>query len=154
MRLFKVNEKINLIGERKKTRNGFKHEATLLIHGIERDKTKVNYLNRTWERYEFETALKKLVNETKELSKDEKKECLNFLNGDLTDWTPFKTTGLIAGLGEVFATEKKDKNDWKKRMLKAGLKNKGLSFPEDWDNLSEDEKEKRLNLIINSIKEI
>jgi hypothetical protein len=33
-------------------------------------------------------------------------------------------------------------------MLKAGLSNKGLIMPEDWNELSEDEKEKRLNKVI------
>jgi len=30
-------------------------------------------------------------------------------------------------------------------MLKAGLEKSGLSFPDDWDKLSEDDKEARLN---------
>jgi len=32
-------------------------------------------------------------------------------------------------------------------MIKAGLENKGLSIPEDWDTLTEDTKERRLNKI-------
>lgn len=56
-----------------------------------------------------------------------------------------RTTVGIAKLGELFGKDKKEKNDWKKRMLNAGLKNSGLSFPDDWDKLSEDEKETRLN---------
>ena len=35
----------------------------------------------------------------------------------------------------------------KKRMLKAGL-GEGLDFPEDWNTLSEDEKEIRLNKVV------
>lgn len=151
MRNFKITEKISILCEWKNTRNGFKHEATLLINGIERDKTKINYLNRTWERFQFETVAKKLIEKTKELNEEEKKECLKFLKGDLTDWTDFKNTGLIAGLGEVFAENQKDKNDWKKRMLEAGLGNKGLSIPKDWESLNEEEKEKRLNLVISEL---
>jgi hypothetical protein len=37
-------------------------------------------------------------------------------------------------------------------MIKAGLGNKGLEMPEDWDSLSEDEKEKRLNNVIAHMK--
>jgi hypothetical protein len=57
--------------------------------------------------------------------------------------------GMIMKLGEVFsAGDQKRSNDWKARMLKAGLGNKGLIMPDDWDTLTEDEKEKRLNGVI------
>lgn len=59
-----------------------------------------------------------------------------------------KTLGMIASLGDIFGTTKTEKNDWKERMLKAGLENKGLIMPEDWNELSENEKEKRLNGVI------
>jgi len=62
-----------------------------------------------------------------------------------------KTTGMIALLGDVFGNTKKEKNDWKARMMKAGLEGKGLTMPEDWDDLTEDEKEKRLNGAIECI---
>ena len=56
-----------------------------------------------------------------------------------------KTTSMIAQFGNLLCKDKKEKNDWKARMFKAtGL----LNFPDDWDSLSEDEKEKRLNKII------
>ena len=57
-----------------------------------------------------------------------------------------KTTGMVALMGEILCDNKKYKNKWKKRMMKAGLPD--IQFPEDWDTLSEDEKEKRLNKII------
>jgi hypothetical protein len=56
-----------------------------------------------------------------------------------------KTISMIASLGDIFANNQKESNDWKTRMLKAGLENKGLIMPEDWDTLSESEKEARLN---------
>lgn len=59
-----------------------------------------------------------------------------------------KSVSMVAKLGEVMTDTKKDANDWKARMLKAGLDNKGLSMPEDWETLSEVEKEKRLNKVI------
>ena len=40
----------------------------------------------------------------------------------------------------------KEKNDWKERMIKAGIPQ--IQMPEDWASLSEQEKEKRLNKII------
>jgi hypothetical protein len=36
-------------------------------------------------------------------------------------------------------------------MIKAGLGNKGLEMPEDWDSLSEEEKERRLNNVIGEL---
>ena len=54
---------------------------------------------------------------------------------------------MTAQIGEIFGQNKKEKNDWKARMLKAGL-GEGLDMPEDWNSLSEEEKERRLNKMI------
>jgi hypothetical protein len=59
---------------------------------------------------------------------------------------PFKTVAMVAQMGEIFGDTQKEKNDWKLRMLKAGIN--GLDIPSDWDSLSEDEKERRLNKVI------
>jgi hypothetical protein len=65
-----------------------------------------------------------------------------------------RMTANVAALGEILAGDsKKEKNDWKKRMLVAGLENKGLIMPADWDQLSEDDKEKRLNGVIEVLRE-
>lgn len=61
------------------------------------------------------------------------------------------TVAMIAQLGEIFGSSQKQKNDWKARMLKAGLGNSGLIMPDDWDDLSEEEKERRLNGAIGAI---
>lgn len=58
----------------------------------------------------------------------------------------------IAMLGDIFTNNQKESNDWKARMLKAGLGNSGLIMPEDWDTLSEEEKERRLNGAIEVLK--
>ena len=61
-----------------------------------------------------------------------------------------KTTSMVALFGDVLCKNKKEKNDWKKRMFDAtGL----LDFPSDWEGLSEDEKEKRLDNVIKIGKE-
>ena len=57
MQLFKLDDKYTVICETKSTRQGFKHEATLLHNGYEKQKAKVCYLNRTWERFTYETIL-------------------------------------------------------------------------------------------------
>ncbi len=63
-----------------------------------------------------------------------------------------KSVGMVALMGDLFCNNQKDKNDWKARMLKAGLENRGLIMPEDWDTLTEAEKEKRLNGVIKIIR--
>lgn len=62
-----------------------------------------------------------------------------------------KSVAMVAKLGEIFCDTPKDQNDWKARMLKAGLSNRGLSMPENWDSLSETEKAKRLDGAIAAI---
>lgn len=62
MRIFELNNKYNIVCNFKKTRNGFKHEATLLKNSISVYSTKECYLNRTWEAYEYETVLIEIVN--------------------------------------------------------------------------------------------
>ena len=52
---------------------------------------------------------------------------------------------MVAALGDVFGKTTKDKNDWKTRMLKAGLEGRGLIMPDDWDKLDEDTKQARLD---------
>lgn len=60
----------------------------------------------------------------------------------------FRSVKAFAGLSEVFCSTQKDKNDWKARMLKAGLESEGLIMPDDWEQLSESEKENRLNNVL------
>jgi hypothetical protein len=60
----------------------------------------------------------------------------------------FGRIGAIAAMGEIFGNTQKEKNDWKARMLKAGLGGKGLEMPEDWDTLDEKTKEARLDAVI------
>ena len=50
-------------------RNGFSHDSTLLINGVEIGKASVHYYNRTWESYRFQTSMLKVVNETIEHNK-------------------------------------------------------------------------------------
>ena len=56
-----------------------------------------------------------------------------------------KTVAMVASLGSIFGSNPKEANDWKARMLKAGLEGRGLIMPEDWDTLDESEKTRRLD---------
>jgi hypothetical protein len=151
MKTFKINKDFEIICEWKKTRNGFKHEAVLLENGNEIDRTKICYLNRTWERFDFESVIRKLLDKT-EILKGKKKD--NFMDrifgietGEIS--RQFKTISAVAKMGEVICSgNKKAENDWKTRILKAGLEKQGLIMPDNWDQLDEKEKEKRLNGVL------
>lgn len=41
------------------TRNGFKHVASVFDNGLVKFETKINYINRTWESFQFESVLNK-----------------------------------------------------------------------------------------------
>jgi hypothetical protein len=153
-RAFKINNRITIVARSGDARDGFNHFATLYIDGQEVETAKVHYINRTWESYEFQSVMEKLVEKSTALSDTDKQLAKSFLAKDNTDWSNFKTTGMIASLGDVFGQTTKEKNDWKARMIKAGLGNKGLDMPEDWDTLDEKTKEKRLNMVIKQLHEV
>ena len=73
-KIFKVNENAQIVCDWINTRYGFKHEARLFINGNEMEKAKCCYHNRTWERFEFETVLLKLIEQTDRLTDAEKKQ--------------------------------------------------------------------------------
>lgn len=155
MKSFRINDRIEIVCQSQKTRYGFRHLATLLIDGREQETAKCCYYNRTWERWEFQTVLIKVVNkafENKTISREEREACMKFAEGDQTDWSAFKMVSAVAKMGEVLCDNKKEKNDWKARMLKAGLEPQGFQMPEDWESLDENEKEKRLNAVLEVIK--
>lgn len=156
MKTFKVNQKIEVVCQSKSTKTGFNHTATLLTNDNEGITVKVRYYNRTWEKYRFETVLQKLldkVSESLEGLTTWDKRCFRQMikHGGRHDTDDLKTIAMVASLGNIFGKTKEDKNDWKIRMIKAGLENKGLIMPEDWNDLDEDDKEKRLDNVINSL---
>lgn len=62
-----------------------------------------------------------------------------------------KSVAMVAAFGKILCPDQKSQNDWQARMLKAGLGNRGLTMPDDWDNLNEDEKESRLTKALGGI---
>lgn len=152
---FKINDKITVVARYGDSRDGFNHFADLYINGNLVDSAKVHYINRTWESYEFESVLEKLINKTNYLSKEEKEKAQKFardyenINRAKVE-KEFGQIARIAQLGEIFGSTQKEKNDWKARMLKAGLI--GLEMPEDWETLDEDTKQARLDAVIKEMK--
>lgn len=131
------------------TRYGFRHLATLFVNGLVAAQSKACYYNRTWEAYSFQSVLHAVIDKgyDKKAAEKLKKEVDA---KELGKPDPFlKTVALAGAIGELFCNNKKDKNAWKKRMLGAVP---GIDFPEDFDKLSEEEKEKRLNGALDVIK--
>lgn len=154
METFKLNKNTEIICEWKKTRMAFKHTATLLIDGWRKDETKICYQNRTWESFEFESVINKLLDRNPELlSKTKRKNFMIKASGQELKRVKkeFGTIATITMLGDVFGNDQKQKNDWKTRMLKAGLEHKGSIMPDDWNELNENEKENRLNKVIEAM---
>jgi hypothetical protein len=61
MRIFNLNNQYSVVCEFQGTRYGFRHLATLHRNGFEIAKAKICYYNRTWECYEFESVLLKII---------------------------------------------------------------------------------------------
>ncbi len=150
MKSFKINDRIEIECESKKARDGFNHVATLLGDGNVKDRAKTHYINRTWESYEFQSVMEKLIDKTKTLTKDEKASALEFIKNYKEEGT-FNALIAVAKMGDVFCSTPKESNDWKQRMMKASL-GEGVNFPDNWNELPEEEKTRRLNGALGALK--
>jgi hypothetical protein len=152
MKLFSVSPSVTISADYAKTRNGFRHDAVLLVNGHEVGRTKVNYLNRTWERYEYQTVMQKLVGKfAKQLTPEQKTEADAFLEHGGPQDNPMRFAAAVAAMGAIFTDTPADANKWKARMLTAGIP--GLSLPDDLDKLPETEKQRRLDKVIDVARE-
>jgi len=145
MKIFTLDNQYNIVCNSKKTSYGFKHTATIKKDYIEVYKTKCCYYNRTWEAYEYESVLKKAIDNYFEGK--EKEKYLKVISGEQKEEQGIlKTASMVASLGNILCNTEEEKNAWKKRMLGTV---QGIDFPEDFDSLSEEEKQKRLDNAIN-----
>ena len=154
MKTFKLTEEIEAVCDSESTRYGFRHLVTILRNGEEIGNGKCCYYNRTWESYEFQSALYDAVRKTKSLTEEERKACEEFIKSPDRSkevLQGLKTVGMVASLGNLFCEGKEEKNKWKERMLKAGLEGKGFTLPDNWDSLTEEQKEDRLDSAIKVI---
>jgi hypothetical protein len=148
MQEFKVDKHNTIVAESENTRSGFRHVVILMRDGHEVDRTKVTYINRTWESFPFETALQKILGKHPEISPKTKSKFFDRASGRHHEEveSQFRTTAAVASLGNLFGKTEKEKADWKTRMLKAGIPE--LMLPEDWEQLSDKDKNARLDKII------
>jgi len=145
MKTFKLNDELEIVCEWKKTRIAFKHVATLLRNGAEVCETKICYQNRTWESFDFQSVAHKIV---RQYFKGEVADA--FIKrvddiGLIRDDSLLKTCSFVAALGALECKETADQNKWKARFLKLCP---GIDFPADFDKLSEEEKQRRLDAAI------
>jgi hypothetical protein len=63
MRIFTLDDVYSVVCNFESTRSGFRHIAVLHKNGYEIARAKCTYLNRTWEAYEFETVILKVIDE-------------------------------------------------------------------------------------------
>lgn len=64
-----------------------------------------------------------------------------------------RSVSTVASLGKLLGFNTEENNDFRVRILKAGLPAGALNMPEDWDTLSEEEKDRRLTLAVQALKD-
>ena len=151
---FKLSNDIHIDCETYDTRYSWGHKAYLYVNGIEETYKKITYYNRTWEAYTYQSILSCIVDEVsnKIISKEDKAKYQAMIASDSfsQDKDVFKSIAMIAKMGELLTNTQSEANDWKARMLKAGM-GEGLRMPDDWGTLSEDDKQARLDRAIQAI---
>ncbi len=63
-----------------KTRNSWGHEVRLFIDGNQMEMVKLRYYNRTWESYEFRTAIRLVITKIVDREKDLAREIFKSMN--------------------------------------------------------------------------
>jgi len=151
MKTFNLSKDYAVVCEWKKTRMAFKHEATIMQNGREVYKTKICYQNRTWESYDFQSVLHKAIRGF--FTGEDVQKFMDKVDGkgEADVKSSLGSVGMVAMFGDVLCNTQEEKNSWKMRMLKAGM-GEGFQPPEDWDQLPEDEKQRRLDGAINMLR--
>jgi hypothetical protein len=81
MKIFKLSDNIEVVCESLGTNYGFRHIAHLMVNGNEIDKNKICYYNRTWECFEFESVLIRLIENSKRLDEFQKERFIKVIGG-------------------------------------------------------------------------
>ena len=152
LKKFNLTKRISITCKTQNTNYGFRHVATLDDNYREISTAKACYYNRTWESYTYQSVIYDIIVKSglgKSLQSRLKNKADKIGSGAVKQ--ELQTIGTIASLGNVLASNKKDKNDWKLRIIKAGLGNKGIDIPKDWETLNENEKQLRLDRIIKAL---
>ena len=152
MKTFVISESTQIHCYVYETRSTWGHVAKLMVNGQEVNRCKIRYHNRTWESFEFESVIYNLLHKTKVIPEDQVKQYMeHWEKGNREEVLGnFRMIGMVAKMGELLAGDKKEQIDWKQRMIKAGL-GENICLPSDWNDLDDDEKERRLNKVIEEL---
>lgn len=142
---FTINDKYTIKCWTEDTRSGFRHLAELTEDDTTIETAKRSYTNRTWEAYDYQSVVHDLINKSdidnKQAVKDKfdskAKEAVNI---------KLKSLGAVMKMGGLLSEDDKQNNEFRVRMLKAQF-GEAIILPEDWDELDEETKTKRLDKI-------
>lgn len=154
MKVYEFGEGFKVICDWKKTRVAFKHVCDVVDKGGNSIcSTKICYLNRTWERYEYQSVIHQAIGiafgaggRRKNTPEQEARikaycdEVDDIATGQLKK--QFNPVKMAVAFGSLISETKTEKNAFTKRMLNTIP---GVDFPEDFDQLSEEEKERRMD---------
>jgi len=140
--VFEINDELKVVCVYNKTKNGFTHTATLYRNDSFVKTVKTNYMNRAYERFEFNSVMLKLAEKTNV------PEIAEFVrNRDAATDANAEGLKLISKVAKYsdFLFEKtpsieKEKNKFRRELLES----MGIEFPKEFDSLPEEEKSKRL----------
>lgn len=145
-RTFQPTQAIKIECVSENTSYGFRHLATVYKNGVRVGFGKATYYNRSWEKFEFQSAMIQAVKGA-DLTPQEKADVLKWLEGDRTDWSGFHSAGALMKLGEIMGSTPKEKNILKEKALRSSFENRGLDMPSDWATLDEETKSARLGAV-------
>jgi hypothetical protein len=155
-KFYQVNEKLSLHCQAEGTRYGFRHLVTLWQDGRVIARSKECYYNRTWESWEFQSAIRglasKVTGPVAAMVQEFAERKYPDAQAQEDEKSILHTIALAASIGSILMPDLKESNDWKARMIRAGLENRGLEMPDDWDALPEEEKQRRLDKVINELR--
>ena len=143
MKFFKLDDTYTVNCEFKKTRMAFKHVAVITENGRPVYETKICYQNRTWERYEFESVIHRAIRShfKKAAPVEDYIKAANAIGNGIEE-ARFQPLKAICTLGSILCETADGKAKWNKRMLSTVP---GLDFPDEFDQLPAEERERRLN---------
>ena len=151
-KVFEITPELHVVCHTEDTRYGFRHLARISSSG---DQAKVCYYNRTWEAWTYQSVIRTLADKAVHITPEERQAIRDYAANDRrTEVDHFmNSVAMVASLGSLMTNTPAESNDWKLRMIKAGLENRGLDIPADWDTLTEEEKTRRLDGAISVLKE-
>lgn len=121
------------------------HEARAVYNGREIDSARITYQNRTWESYQFQSVMQKLIDQLDESKyiplKDRLEASRMIKTGDRRDMKKLQSMGAMAMLGGIIGGA-----NTKARILSTIP---GVIMPDDFESLSEEQKNERLDGAIN-----